>query len=75
MDKNLDSQVIYECEGCSHNVYGSCLKWVSPLARFHINRCSSCGLATHIALESRLNAERIRAGQQKSKKFKRKSST
>jgi len=66
----LDRQVIYECEGCSHNVSGECKKWLSPEAKFRINKCINCGLATHIIFEKN-STERLRIGQQKSKKFKK----
>lgn len=66
----LDRQVVYQCEGCSYNVSGECGKWLSPEARFHISRCIGCGLATHIISEKRV-AEKLRLGQQKSKKFKK----
>jgi len=66
----LDRQVVYQCEGCFHNMGGECKKWLSPEAKFRINKCINCGLATHIT-SKKTYTEKLRFGQQKSKKFKK----
>lgn len=57
--------IVKECEGCD-NVEGEvCRIWASPAAKWRMGPCSS---ATHVKVEVKTEATKVRVGQQKQKK-------
>jgi hypothetical protein len=69
----IDQSIIPPCEGCGRIQNQKCTVWLSPAARFHVNKMKDCGMSTHISGRKReQDPEKKRIGQQKQRKKKRK---
>jgi hypothetical protein len=59
------SPIVKECTGCE-NVEGEfCRIWATPAAKWRLGVCTS---ATHMKVEIKTEATKVRVGQQKQKK-------
>lgn len=62
-----NKNIIEQCLGCEHIQDSICEIWQYPAAKWRLGNCTN---ATHIEKKS-IKTEKIRIGQQKSKKYKK----
>ncbi len=57
--------VVEQCNGCENITDAHCRIWITPSAKWRIGKCPS---ATHMKVEIKAPAGKVRVGQQKQKK-------
>jgi hypothetical protein len=63
----MNNKIVDKCEGCSHIQEDNCKIWNCPAAKWKLGICPS---ATHVDRGLKKVEEKVRIGQQKSKKKK-----
>jgi hypothetical protein len=63
--REVNGAIVEQCEGCGFVEDEHCRIWVSPKTKWRMGPCTN---ATHIIKDKKVVDERVRVGQQKSKK-------